>query len=568
MAGGYTGKILRINLTRKSIGTIDTERYEEYGGGHGIGSAIFWDLAGDQLPFDALDPRNVVTIMTSPFSGVLVPAATGRCEVQGVGPQPYPVEWFTRSNFGGRFSSQLKYAGWDGIVIEGAVAGADDPVWINIINDKVTIESARTLWGLDTVETQEEIWRRVAPGLRFGEWLALGAEYTTQKPAVLCIGPAGEKQARIASLIHDAGNGAGQGGFGAVWGSKKLKAISVIGTGNVKVANPKALIEARLWYRQFQYDVDNPRLEKPAEAMLFSPVNNSPASDNFNNMQPPLEPARPQACAGCPKACRQRLAGGMGNESSCAESAFGFSFPSRRDKVRATDLLQAYGLNAAQMGTMIQYLLALEKAGVLGPGKEIECDLPFNLYGTLDFLQTIMRKTALREGIGDILSTGCARIAEKWGRYKKDTDSGILNTPNWGYMEHYEPRVEVEWSYGSILGDRDHQRAQPQFPPAHMPVQQSTRKSNHFSLPKSWLRSWPQRSLLTPAIRSCSTTAKVLRASIRITESRRSPGTGITQGSGHNPRFFATGFGRCFLHPTPPIYQEQLRKESQNSSMQ
>jgi len=469
VTGGFTGKILRINLTRKSIGTIDTEQYEEYGGGHGIGSAIFWDLAGDQLPFDALDPRNVVTIMTSPFSGVLVPAAAGRCEVQGVGPQPYPVEWFTRSNFGGRFSSQLKYAGWDGIVIEGAIAGADEPVWINIINDKVTIESARTLWGLDTVETQEEIWRRVAPGLRFGEWLMLGAEYTTQKPAVLCIGPAGEKQARIASLIHDAGNGAGQGGFGAVWGSKKLKAISVIGTGNVKIANPKALIEARLWYRQFQYDVDNPRLEKPAEAMLFSPVNNSPASDNFNNMQPPLEPARPQACAGCPKACRQRLAGGMGNESSCAESAFGFSFPSRRDKERATDLLQAYGLNAAQMGTMIQYLLALEKAGVLGPGKEIECDLPFNLYGTLDFLQTIMRKTALRDGIGDILSHGCARIAEKWGRYKKDTDSGILNTPNWGYMEHYEPRVEVEWSYGSILGDRDINEHSLNFPLQHMP---------------------------------------------------------------------------------------------------
>jgi aldehyde:ferredoxin oxidoreductase len=62
VTGGFTGKILRINLTRKSIGTIDTEQYEEYGGGHGIGSAIFGDLAGDQLPFDALDPRNVVTI--------------------------------------------------------------------------------------------------------------------------------------------------------------------------------------------------------------------------------------------------------------------------------------------------------------------------------------------------------------------------------------------------------------------------------------------------------------------------------------------------------------------------
>jgi aldehyde:ferredoxin oxidoreductase len=122
MAGGYTGKILRLNLTNKSISVIDTEPYEEYGGGHGIGSAVFWDLVGNQLPFSALDPRNVITIMTSPFSGVVVPSAAGRCEVQGIGPQSYPVEWFTRSNFGGRFSSQLKYAGWDGIAIEGGIS--------------------------------------------------------------------------------------------------------------------------------------------------------------------------------------------------------------------------------------------------------------------------------------------------------------------------------------------------------------------------------------------------------------------------------------------------------------
>jgi aldehyde:ferredoxin oxidoreductase len=160
MTGGYAGKILRVNLTKKSIGTIDTAQYAEYGGGHGIGSAIFWDLVGDQLPFSALDPRNVITVMAGPFSGVVVPAAAGRCEVQGLGPQGYPVEWFTRSNFGGRFSGQLKFAGWDGVVIEGA---SDEPVWLNIVNDKVTIESARSLWGLDIMEAQQEIWRRVNP---------------------------------------------------------------------------------------------------------------------------------------------------------------------------------------------------------------------------------------------------------------------------------------------------------------------------------------------------------------------------------------------------------------------
>jgi aldehyde:ferredoxin oxidoreductase len=468
MTGGYAGKILRVNLTKKSTSTIETAQYEGYGGGHGMGSAIFWDLAASQLPFSALDPRNVVTIMSGPFSGIVVPSAAGRCEVQGVGPQPYPVEWFTRSNFGGRFSAQLKYAGWDGVVVEGAVSAADDPVWINIINDKVTIESARTLWGLDVMETQEEIWRRVIPGSRFGEWLALGADYTTQRPAVLCIGPAGEKQARIACLIHDAGNGAGQGGFGAVWGAKKLKAISVIGTGAVKIEDPKELMDARLWYRQFQYDVDNPRLEKTRN-VVFSAVNADPADDNLTNKSVPLEPARAQACAGCPKACRLRLAGGISNESSCYETMFSSNIQPRKDKEIACDLLQLYGLNAPQMTAIINYLDFLYKQGVLGPGKQIECELPMDLYGTIDLAQTLVRKTALREGIGDVLSEGAARAAATWGRYKRDTDNAVLSLPNWGYTEHYEPRAEVEWSYGSILGDRDINEHSLNFPFHWMP---------------------------------------------------------------------------------------------------
>ena len=124
-AGGYAGKILRLNLTERKASTIPTSDYAQWGGGHGMGSAIFFDLVKDKT-IDGFDPANVVTIMTSPLCGTLVPAAGGRTEVQGIGVQSYPIGWFTRSNFGGRFSAQLKYAGWDGIVIEGR---ADEPVW-------------------------------------------------------------------------------------------------------------------------------------------------------------------------------------------------------------------------------------------------------------------------------------------------------------------------------------------------------------------------------------------------------------------------------------------------------
>ena len=106
---GYAGKILRIDLSAKRITSIPTEKYEQWGGGHGMGSAIFFDLVEDKT-IDGFDPKNVITIMTSPLTGTLVPGASGRTEVQGIGVQSYPIGWFTRSNFGGRFAAMLKFA--------------------------------------------------------------------------------------------------------------------------------------------------------------------------------------------------------------------------------------------------------------------------------------------------------------------------------------------------------------------------------------------------------------------------------------------------------------------------
>lgn len=138
MVGGHTGKILRINLSHKSIDSIRTSKYDHWIGGHGMGSAIFWDLCADKTLTDGYDPRNIITIMVSPLAGTLAPA-TSRTEMQAIGVYSYPVGWFTRSNFGGTFATQLKFAGWDGIVIEGQ---AEHPVWISIVNDKVSIDDA------------------------------------------------------------------------------------------------------------------------------------------------------------------------------------------------------------------------------------------------------------------------------------------------------------------------------------------------------------------------------------------------------------------------------------------
>ena len=110
--------------------------------------------------------------------------------------------------------------------------------------------------------------------------------------------------------------------FWRVFGSKNLKAISAIGTGGVKIADPKAFMDARLWYRQFQWNVDNPREAKRFAASGYSLISGAPSGGNVTNGRPPLVPARAAACASCPRGCRMRTATGDSNESFALEQWF------------------------------------------------------------------------------------------------------------------------------------------------------------------------------------------------------------------------------------------------------
>jgi len=459
MKGGYTGKILRVDLSNKEVKTIPTEKYLEFGGGHGMGSAIFFDLVGDQLPFEAFDPRNLIIMIASPFSGTNMPGS-GRCEVQGLAPMLYPIEWFGHSNFGGRFTAQLKFAGWDGIVVEGA---ADEPCWINIADDKVVIESADGIWGMDTWDTQEEIARRVIPGLKQGEWAEVGDDnYTTQVPAVVCCGPAGETKSRLGALLHGPGSQAALCGFGGVFGSKNLKAISAIGTGSVPIADPKAYMETRLWFNKFLWDVDNPREVERFGARGYNLISGKPSGGNVTNGQLPLVPARAAACAACPRGCRMRLASGDSNESVCAGTmvfmdfgSFGGGGGNQKPTRRNNDLMQKYGLGHWQLMPIRSYLMNLYQRGLVGKGKMIECDLPLDQANSPAFPMMLMDAMATRKGIGNDLTEGAARFAKKYGLYEEDLHKGTLPLTYWGTQEHYNSQVEVEWAYGSILGERD-----------------------------------------------------------------------------------------------------------------
>ena len=452
MAGGYAGKVLKVNLDTRTISTIDSKPYtDKYGGAHGVGTALFWDevvekggggTTGWDMQ-DGTDSRNQLSVMSGPLTGTMTPC-TGRQEWQGVGPQKYPVNWFTRSGQGGRFGAFMKLAGWDGIIVQGK---ASSPVWINIINDDVTLEDAGpdgdNLWGMTTWEAMDEIWRKIKGSKRHGEWLKLpGDEYTSQLPAVVACGPIGEALSKHGSLVSDGGSGAGQGGMGCVMGSKNLKAISVLGTGSLEISDPGALVDARTWYKaNFSYNIDNPlRVAKGRR-----PTGGA-SSINFTNIR------RATGCIGATQNCRQQTYSGSGNDSQCSDQML-VTVPTKRGQARVTDLGQMYGLNFFARGH--EYLRDLAELGVLGAGKEIEqYPLDMDIYGTVPWAEQLLRMTAERNGLGDAWAEGDLRASQQWGRYEEDSGPGrLLNLIHWGDRWHHD--AEKWWLHGSLFAERD-----------------------------------------------------------------------------------------------------------------
>jgi len=459
MADGYAPRILKVDLTTREIETLDTEDYKDWGGGVGMGAKLFWDLVEDKTLADAFDPRNVVSIGGGAFAGTPVPSAA-RSAVAGLGAFGYPVNWFTTSNFGGRFSAMLKMAGWQMVAVVGK---ADSPVWIDIRDGKVEIrdagESGDALWGLDAHETQKAIYEIHGAD---GTWRSLGQSRdggrTTQHPAVVTIGLAGENMTRIASLIHDGGSGAGQGGFGGVFGSKNLKAISVIGTGSIEIADPAMVLDARLWAAdQYGYQVDGLKsfaISNPCQVFSGMPS----ASTGFGS------PGRPEGCMNCHKSCHGvRAASGLANGSHCYDTqiwqvrektATGEVNGEHQGKL--ADLMQGLGVNALALDTAGFWLSKLNEKGLVGTGKPVNTDIfEKHAYPTYEWGVEMLHRLAEKREIGELLAEGPARAAEKLGRLEEDVKSGDLPLQEWGYPHHYDGRTEVAWGLGSLLSSRD-----------------------------------------------------------------------------------------------------------------
>jgi aldehyde:ferredoxin oxidoreductase len=230
MTYGYTGKIAEVNLTSGEITTttLEEKTLQTYIGGRGLAAKILWDRLGTRWrSIDPLGPRNILLALTGPLTGY-VPGM--RVCVSGKSPLTNGIVGSTAS---GEFAMELKCAGFDGIIVTGK---AEKPVYILVTDGQVEIMDAETSWGFDGKQTVKTINKEVLNLFmkrdpKYGLW---------KEPAMLYIGPAGENKVRNAAVMQKWAHACGYGGYGAVMGSKNLKALVAKGTGSLPdVANPE-----------------------------------------------------------------------------------------------------------------------------------------------------------------------------------------------------------------------------------------------------------------------------------------------------------------------------------------
>ena len=220
MAYGYAGKFLYIDLTKKKVESkpLDMEMARKFIGGKGFTAKILYDLL--QPKIDPLSPDNVLVFATGPINGTIWPGGNKNI----VATKSPLTNIYMDSYFSGGFGAELKYAGYDALIIKGK---AEKPTYLWIDDANVEFRDATHIWGKTTYETYKIVKE----------------ELGDDTVKMVCIGPAGENKVRFACVDADVHRQAGRCGGGAVMGSKNLKAIAVRGSGEVEVAKLDELLD-------------------------------------------------------------------------------------------------------------------------------------------------------------------------------------------------------------------------------------------------------------------------------------------------------------------------------------
>ena len=416
---GNAGKILRINLSTRSYTTEDTLPYlKDFLGGRSLNQIVlFRDL--DVAKVSAFDPENEMILGTGPLCGTTWPAS-GRLHATFIAPLPYSG-WGV-SNIGGSVGPELKYAGWDTVVIRGR---SDKPVYLYIENEKIEFKSADDLWGKGVHESNSILLKRHSAS------------------QALLIGPAGENRVRFAGLGTPRSGSLGRCGGGAVLGSKNIKGLVIKGTQGVKIFDPENFLRLS---QKCQADLMNPHcgpLHSQSHAIMskygtpgfghlmsqsgMAPLKNwtrcgiwagdtgltEVTGDNW------LE--RQDACLSCPVHCLGAYRGEAldhpfptGGPEYDALVSLGRNCLEQRPAVvlKLTALCSDLGLDPVELGNAFSCLMEWYEKGIID--EKFTDGIPMK-WGNGEGMIELARKIALRKGCGNILAEGPYRVGKELG---------------------------------------------------------------------------------------------------------------------------------------------------------
>lgn len=417
-AGGYTGNVLRVNLTKKSsaVEPLDYSEARRFIGGRGLAAKMLYD----ELPphTDPLGSENKLIIATGPLTGTLVPGSS-KYVIVTKSPE---TNLFLDTYSGGHFPAEIKYAGYDLIIIEGK---ADKPSYLWVDDERVELRDASHLWGKLAYEAETSLKKEVGDD--------------TARVAV--IGPAGENLSNLAIVQNDYYHHCGRGGVGAVMGSKKLKAVVIRGSQGVKVADPQALMDYILTVVGHK-KTKGPTAKRASDMMQYG-TTSSVAACNVANILPTRNFQQGQfegtreidhhafrrkvviadaACFCCDIACNKfsRVKSGPFAEATVGGPQYethamlgaNLAIDSEEFLVHVNALCDDFGLDTIGTGGVIGFAMECYERGLLSQKDTDGIDLRF---GNQDAVHKLLPMIAYRQGIGDLLAQGIKRTAEKIG---------------------------------------------------------------------------------------------------------------------------------------------------------
>lgn len=420
---GWTGKALHVDLTNGTsrVEEIPTEWREQYIGGRGLADRYLYELMDPAV--DPLSPENVLIFATGPLTGTCAPCGA-RYMVVTKGALTNAI---TTSNSGGHWGPELKFAGYDLLILHGR---APRPSYLFIYDHYVEVRDAASYWGKTVSETEDALRRdHGVPGLR-----------------IACIGPGGENLVKFACVMNDKHRSAGRSGVGAVMGSKNLKAIAVRGTGSVPVADPEAFMKA-VWDMNAAM-ADSPGRKSFADYGTAATIDMTNAYGGLptrNFQQGQFEYAENlngvairetrlvanKACFACTIACGRvtKLDGAankylvnmhprnwkIAGEGPEYENAWALGadcgIGDLDAVIKGNWLCNDLGLDPISMGATLAAAMELYERGIL---TDDDVELPLK-FGSGEALVRMVEATGYREGFGDVLAEGSKRMGERLG---------------------------------------------------------------------------------------------------------------------------------------------------------